>query len=286
MAQIGPRIPVMPTPLYYLASMADAMQGAPWLSAPASLFDCPCRANDSVHACVRLQALCRHTLDWLDELSLYTHSHIVVLLDPPGARPSSAIALWSLLLPLWERYRRWLDLVTARQHAPTHNTCRSPEWMHMHPTPPHLHLDVRPPKLPISPPLHPLLFPAGPRPASAIALWSLLLPLWERYRRWLDLVTARCGLLGARVAAARQLAEPSMRGPANAALLPHLRNKGLLLFRGHVLLAYGLRRPLQVCVSQCRGGGSVVHPGCITLGLVDLGSVGVGGAGGGGGRHG
>lgn len=32
----------------------------------------------------------------------------------------------------------------------------------------------------------------------------------------------------------------------SAALLPHLRNKGLLMFRGHVLLAYGLRRPLQV----------------------------------------
>jgi len=47
------------------------------------------------------------------------------------------------------------------------------------------------------------------------------------------------------VAAARQLAEPSATGPPNAALLPHLRNKGLLLFRGHVLLAYGLRRPLQ-----------------------------------------
>lgn len=87
---------------------------------------------------------------------------------------------------------------------------------------------------------------AGPRPSAAIALWARLLPVWERYRRWLDLVTARCGLLGARVAAARQLAEPSARGPPNAALLPHLRNKGLLLFRGHVLLAYGLRRPLQV----------------------------------------
>jgi hypothetical protein len=128
MPQIGPRIPVMPTPLYYLASMADAMQGAPWLSAPASLFDCPCMANSSVHACVRLQALCRHTL---------AHCRSVSCWILQVSRPSSAIALWSLLLPLWERYGRWLDLVTARQHAPTHNACRSPEWMHMHPTPPH-----------------------------------------------------------------------------------------------------------------------------------------------------
>jgi hypothetical protein len=104
--------------------------------------------------------------------------------------------------------------------------------------------------------------PAGPRPAASIALWVRLLPVWERYRRWLDLVAARCGLLGARVAAARQLAEPGLSaGRSTAGLLPHLRNKGLLLFRGHVLLAYGLRRPLQVRQLRCVGGGFASFPG-------------------------
>jgi hypothetical protein len=107
----------------------------------------------------------------------------------------------------------------------------------------HLHVAALPTKVPS---VNPQPHPAGRRPASSIALWGQLLPVWERYRRWLDLVAARCGLLGARVAAARQLAEPGLSGRSTAALLPHLRNKGLLLFRGHVLLVYGLRRPLQV----------------------------------------
>lgn len=67
------------------------------------------------------------------------------------------------------------------------------------------------------------------------------------------------------MAAARQLGEAAGGASAssasslggsggNAALLPHLRNKGLLMFRGHVLLAYGLRRLLQVSVLGEMGG--------------------------------
>lgn len=95
----------------------------------------------------------------------------------------------------------------------------------------------------------------GARPAAALALWQQLLSSWGLYRRWLDLTVTRCAQLGARVAAARQLAEPpplsssSGGGGAgssvSASAVPQLRNKGLMLFRSHVLLAYGLRRPLQ-----------------------------------------
>uniref|UniRef100_A0A383VFI4 F-box domain-containing protein n=1 Tax=Tetradesmus obliquus TaxID=3088 RepID=A0A383VFI4_TETOB len=95
----------------------------------------------------------------------------------------------------------------------------------------------------------------GARPAAALVLWQQLLSSWGLYRRWLDLTVTRCAQLGARVAAARQLAEPpplsssSGGGGAgssvSASAVPQLRNKGLMLFRSHVLLACGLRRPLQ-----------------------------------------
>eukprot|EP00775_Hariotina_reticulata_P008564 gene8564-8746_t len=52
-------------------------------------------------------------------------------------------------------------------------------------------------------------------------------------------------MLGARVAAARQFMEPNISSSASAALIPHLRNKGLILFRSQVLLSYQMRRPLQ-----------------------------------------
>ncbi|KAF8063652.1 hypothetical protein HT031_003507 [Scenedesmus sp. PABB004] len=85
----------------------------------------------------------------------------------------------------------------------------------------------------------------GPRPEAGLALLRALLAAWGRYRRWLDGVTAACGLLGARVAAARALqqAEGASRPGAPAASIPHLRDKGVLCFRW-VLLAHGLRRPL------------------------------------------
>lgn len=74
------------------------------------------------------------------------------------------------------------------------------------------------------------------RPELGLRLWRALLPCWERYHRWLELVVARCGPLGARVAAARQLLAPL--GPAGALggahNLPHLQNKGLLVFRSQV----------------------------------------------------
>lgn len=80
---------------------------------------------------------------------------------------------------------------------------------------------------------------AGCRPAAGLALWGQLLLQWEAYKRWLDLTVTRCALLGARVAAARQLAEPlplssgggGGGGSASASSVPYLRNKGLMVFR-------------------------------------------------------
>ena len=60
-----------------------------------------------------------------------------------------------------------------------------------------------------------------------------MIQLWAQYRRWLDLLVARCGLLGARVTAARQLLGPGC-SKRSAAALPHLLNKGLLVFRSQV----------------------------------------------------
>jgi hypothetical protein len=59
------------------------------------------------------------------------------------------------------------------------------------------------------------------------------------------------------VAVARRLAEPSSRGPHIIGLLLLVRHNGLLVCRGHVLLAFGLRRLLQmgICGCVCVGGG-------------------------------
>jgi hypothetical protein len=75
-----------------------------------------------------------------------------------------------------------------------------------------------------------------------LALWEQLLAAWAVYKRWLDLTVTRCAQLGARVAAARQLAEPpplssggggrcGQGSSVTASAVPHLRNKGLMLFR-------------------------------------------------------
>lgn len=74
--------------------------------------------------------------------------------------------------------------------------------------------------------------PAGAAPVAGLVLWQLLLEQWALYDKWLHLVVSRCSMLGSRVAAARQLMEPSSSSSAaGAALIPHLRNKGLILFR-------------------------------------------------------
>jgi hypothetical protein len=74
---------------------------------------------------------------------------------------------------------------------------------------------------------------SGAAPVAGLVLWQLLLEQWVLYDKWLHLVVSRCSMLGARVAAARQLMEPntSSSSAAGAALIPHLRNKGLILFR-------------------------------------------------------
>jgi hypothetical protein len=63
------------------------------------------------------------------------------------------------------------------------------------------------------------------------------------------------------VAVARRLAEPSSRGPHIIGLLLLVRHNGLLVCRGHVLLAFGLRRLLQmgICGCVCGGGGLLLH---------------------------
>jgi hypothetical protein len=80
---------------------------------------------------------------------------------------------------------------------------------------------------------------AGARPAAALLLWEQLLACWAIYKRWLDLTVTRCAQLGARVSAARQLAEPpplssgggGQGSSVTASAVPALRNKGLMLFR-------------------------------------------------------
>jgi hypothetical protein len=83
---------------------------------------------------------------------------------------------------------------------------------------------------------------AGARPAAALLLWEQLLASWAVYKRWLDLTVTRCAQLGARVSAARQLAEPpplssggggrcGQGSSVTASAVPALRNKGLMLFR-------------------------------------------------------
>ncbi|KAI8473342.1 MAG: hypothetical protein J3K34DRAFT_411070 [Monoraphidium minutum] len=94
----------------------------------------------------------------------------------------------------------------------------------------------------------------GPRPGDGIWLCGRLLRRWDVFRRALDLFVSRCGPLGARVEQARQemLAGPAPRGTGSgvaALTIPHLLNRGLLAFRSGVLLAFGVRRPLQAGLS-------------------------------------
>ncbi|GBF87701.1 hypothetical protein Rsub_00412 [Raphidocelis subcapitata] len=94
----------------------------------------------------------------------------------------------------------------------------------------------------------------GPRPDEGIRLARALLARWDAYRRALDVLVSRCGPLGASVERARQemLAGPAPRGGGGGAApltIPHLLNRGLLSFRSSVVLAYGIRRPLQSALS-------------------------------------
>ncbi|EFJ50636.1 hypothetical protein VOLCADRAFT_120609 [Volvox carteri f. nagariensis] len=81
--------------------------------------------------------------------------------------------------------------------------------------------------------------------AEGLLLWRRLLSSWPVYRRWLEVWVVWCGPLGARVEAERQLAGAAEVQREAPLAPPHLTNKGLLLFRSQVLLAYPLRRPLQ-----------------------------------------
>lgn len=88
---------------------------------------------------------------------------------------------------------------------------------------------------------------AGARPAAAIALLRELLALWDTYHRWLELVVARCGPLGARVESARQLLGHGSVRRSTAANIPHLLNKGLLQFRSQVCMCVHA----SACVCMC-----------------------------------
>jgi hypothetical protein len=62
------------------------MQGWPWLSALASLFDYPCRMTASEHhAGVRMQSICRHTQQPLSVAQAWIHAVIAAAGVTPAA---------------------------------------------------------------------------------------------------------------------------------------------------------------------------------------------------------
>ncbi|KAK9811252.1 hypothetical protein WJX72_000646 [[Myrmecia] bisecta] len=79
-------------------------------------------------------------------------------------------------------------------------------------------------------------------------LWSRLLAAWGRYRKWMAQVVSMCGLLVECVSAERG-AEMLARGRLDS---PTLFDAAKGAFRSQVLVAYGLRRPLQAALLRGR----------------------------------
>ncbi|KAK9867409.1 hypothetical protein WJX84_011135 [Apatococcus fuscideae] len=78
--------------------------------------------------------------------------------------------------------------------------------------------------------------------------WREVLQRWKTYRAWALRIVGACGLL-AECVSAEQAAEQMARGlPAT----PSLFGAARLAFRSQVLLAYGLRRPLQHSLRQAQ----------------------------------
>ncbi|KAK9836525.1 hypothetical protein WJX74_002244 [Apatococcus lobatus] len=90
---------------------------------------------------------------------------------------------------------------------------------------------------------------------GGMGVWREVLQSWNTYRAWALRIVGACGLL-AEYVSAEQAAEQMARGlPAT----PSLFGAARLAFRSQVLLAYGIRRPLQWALRQAQIAHQLRH---------------------------
>lgn len=76
-----------------------------------------------------------------------------------------------------------------------------------------------------------------------LQLWKVLVQKWGVYKRWLKLIANHCSFLQFEVMLERARA-------TSISATPTLYDKGIISFRSHVLLGFGLRRSLQAGLSS------------------------------------
>jgi hypothetical protein len=122
------------------------MQGSPWLSVPASLFDYPCRVTASEHACVRMQSICRHThhcskctdakhtqaiyINWMHPITQLNAPHHTNMPSPQQPRPSHLLDAVSSLAQILQQSHSLAphsQIIIPSQQLPKHSPAQLPQ---------------------------------------------------------------------------------------------------------------------------------------------------------------